>query len=79
MEGLFAPPQVINFWLNRVTNFSKGRAKYESKSKKKKKDERYKKKDERMEQDGMEMKKKGAKDKPMEMDNMAKDKPLDDF
>ena len=32
-----------------------------------------------MEQDGMEMKKKGAKDKPMEMDNMAKDKPLDDF
>ena len=32
-----------------------------------------------MKQDSMEMEKKRAKDKPMEMDNMAKDKPLEEF
>ena len=43
--------------MNRVTNFSKGRASYKSK---KKKDEHYK-KDEHMKQDGMEMEKKGKR------------------
>jgi len=56
--------------LNSGKFFSKGRARYKSKRKKKgtsdikKRDERYKKKDEQMKQDGMEMKKKGQKTSP---------------
>jgi hypothetical protein len=71
--------------LNSGKFFSKGRARYKSKRKKKgtsdikKRDERYKKKGRANETGRYGNEKKGAKDKPMELVNMAKDKPLDEF
>jgi len=61
--------------LNRVTNFSKGRTSYKSKKKRTSINKKGQKHEEGRYGNG----KKRAKDKPMEMDNMAKDKPLEEL